>query len=423
MRLIADLHIHSRFSRGCSKDVTLKNLERYARLKGIDILGTGDFTHPHWFSELKSQLSETERGVLKSETGFDFILQVEISNIYKQGGRVRRIHNLILAPTFDIAAQINEWLLRKGRLDYDGRPIFGFDCIELADGMLSISKDIAIIPAHIWTPHFGLFGSLSGFDSLKDCFGDRIKSVFAVETGLSSTPSMNWQIKELDNISLVSFSDAHSHYPWRLGREACIFDLMEPDYYEIISALKDTDKKRFAGTIEFFPEEGKYHYDGHRDCGVCLEPQEARKMNNICPRCRKKLTLGVLHRVEDLASRMEGFRHEKSLDYKPLIPLSEIIGHVKGCQPFSKKAWEIFTVLTKSFGSEYNVLLEAEIDSLRKVVDNDVAKAIMDVREGKVNFRPGYDGLYGVPEISGKKTGVQQANKATYHLQKSLSEF
>ncbi len=423
MRLIADLHIHSRFSRGCSKDVTLKNLERYARLKGIDILGTGDFTHPQWFSELKSQLSETERGVLKSETGFNFILQVEISNIYKQGGRVRRIHNLIFAPTLDIAAQINEWLLRKGRLDYDGRPIFGFDCIELADGMLSISKDIAIIPAHIWTPHFGLFGSLSGFDSLKECFGDRIKSIFAVETGLSSTPSMNWQIKELDNISLVSFSDAHSHYPWRLGREACIFDLREPDYYEIVSALKDTDKKRFAGTIEFFPEEGKYHYDGHRDCGVCLEPQEARKMNNTCPKCKKRLTLGVLHRVEELASRMEGFRHEKSLDYRPLIPLSEIIAHVKGCQPFSKKTWEIFTVLTKNFGSEYNILLETEIDSLRKAVDNDVAKAIMDVRGGNVGFRPGYDGLYGVPEISGKKTGMRQANKATYHLQKSLSEF
>ncbi|MBI2675342.1 MAG: DNA helicase UvrD [Candidatus Aenigmarchaeota archaeon] len=421
MRLIADLHIHSRFSRGCSKDITLKNLERYSRMKGVDMLGTGDFTHPVWFSELRKELTE-EDGILKSGTGFSFMLQVEISNIYKQGGKVRRIHNIILAPGFETAGQINDWLLKKGRLDYDGRPIFGFDCMELVDGLFSISRDIAVIPAHVWTPHFGLFGSLSGFDSLEECFGDRSKNIFAVETGLSSTPSMNWRVEDLDGISLVSFSDAHSHYPWRLGREACIFDIERPTYHRIVEAIRERDRKAFTGTIEFFPEEGKYHYDGHRDCGVCLKPEESEKLNGICPKCKRKMTLGVLNRIEELASREEGFRHEGSLYFKSLIPLSEIIAHAKGCQPFSKKAWETYSQLIKSFGTEYRVLLDADLESLKNAADGHVAKAITDVREGRVSFRPGYDGLYGLPDIRRKEALPQKRQKAD-KVQRSISDF
>jgi uncharacterized protein (TIGR00375 family) len=392
MKVIADLHIHSPYSRATSKDISIQNLEKYARIKGLDLLGTGDFTHPSWLKILKETLIEGDSGVLKTKSGFNFILSSEISNIYTQGDKQRRVHNLILAPSFDIVDHIIEELKKRGRVDYDGRPIFGFSCIELVEMMMDISKDIEIIPAHAWTSWFSVFGSKSGFDSLEECFQDKVKFIHAIETGLSSDPSMNWRISKLDDITLVSFSDSHSAWPWRLGREATVFDLKELTYDNLIKAIRT--KEGLVETLEFFPEEGKYHWDGHRNCNISLRPSEAIKLNNICPVCRKPLTIGVLHRVEELADRPEGFVPKNSKPFKSLIPLSEIIAFVYNVQPFSRKVWEEYNRLINIFDSELNVLLGVEESQLRKV-DERIAELVMKVRYGDVKIRPGYDGVYG----------------------------
>src|SRR3989338_2357073 len=304
MKIIADLHIHSRFSRATSKELNIKNLEKYAKIKGLNLLGTGDFTHPEWLKELKNELTEDETGILKTKTGFNFILQGEISLIYTQDGKGRRIHNVLLAKNLDVVEQINEALLKRGRLDYDGRPIFNLSCIEFTEMMKSIDKDIEIIPAHIWTPWFSLFGSMSGFDSVEECFKDQAKFIHALETGLSSDPAMNWRLSQLDNYTLISNSDSHSFWPWRIGRECNIFDI-KLAYDAFIKSLKT--KEGFIETIEVDPSYGKYHFDGHRLCKVCMSPKDAIKNKNICPKCGRKLTIGVLHRVEELADREEGF--------------------------------------------------------------------------------------------------------------------
>src|SRR3990167_9544987 len=322
MKLIADLQIHSRFSRATSTTLNLSNLEKYARLKGINLLGTGDFTHPKWFAELKNELKEDDSGILTSKTGFHFVLQGEISNIYTQDGKARRIHTLLLARNFEIVEQINKALLKKGRLDYDGRPIFGFSCIELVEMMKEIDDEIEIIPAHAWTPWYGIFGSMSGFDSVEECFKEQSKHIYAIETGLSSDPAMNWRISKLDKYTLVSSSDAHSFWPWRLGRECNIFNI-DLSYDAILQSIRK--RKGFVETVEMWPHEGKYHYTGHRACNVCLSPTEAIKMNDICPKCKSKLTVGVAQRVEMLADRPEGFIPKGAVPFRNLIPLSEVI--------------------------------------------------------------------------------------------------
>ncbi|OGX06543.1 MAG: DNA helicase UvrD, partial [Omnitrophica WOR_2 bacterium GWA2_47_8] len=327
MNIISDLQVHSRFSRATSKDITLKNLEKYARIKGINLLGTGDFTHPQWLKELKSELSEDGSGILTSKTGFKFLLQGEISNIYTQGGKGRRIHNLLLAKSFDVVDQINAALLKKGRLDYDGRPMFGFSCVELVEMMKSIDKSIEVIPAHIWTPWFGLLGSKSGFDSVEECFLDQAKHIHAIETGLSSDPAMNWRVSSLDKYTLVSNSDAHSFWPWRLGRECTVFDI-DWKYDELIRALHT--KKGLVETIEVDPNYGKYHYDGHRACNVVQSPSQTRKNKGICPVCKKEITIGVQFRVDELADRPEGYMPKNPTPFRKLIPLSEIISSVIG---------------------------------------------------------------------------------------------
>jgi uncharacterized protein (TIGR00375 family) len=368
-------------------------LEKYAKIKGLNLLGTGDFTHPEWIKELKNELTEDGSGILKTKTNFNFLLQTEISLIYTQDGKGRRIHNVVLAKNFDVVEQINAELLKKGRLDYDGRPIFGISCVEFVEMMKNIDKDTEIIPAHIWTPWFSLFGSNSGFDSIKGCFKDQTKHIHAVETGLSSDPAMNWRLSQLDDFSIVSFSDLHSYWPWRIGREATIFDC-ELNYNEIINSLKN---KKIEMTIEVDPNYGKYHLDGHRACNVCLEPKEALKNKNICPKCKRPLTVGVLQRVEKLADREEGYNPKDAAPFKSLIPLSEILSALLNSGVASKKIWQEYNNLINNFDSELNILLEAKKDDLIKATNEKIADAIISNREGKIKIKPGYDGVYGQP--------------------------
>lgn len=415
MRIVSDLHIHSRFSRACSKQITIPNLEKYAKVKGVNLLGTGDFTHPSWLKELKESLKEDGSGILKTESGFSFILSTEVSNIYSQDGKGRRIHNVILTPSFEVVEQINSELLKHGRLDYDGRPMFSFSCVELVEMMKGISNDIEIIPAHCWTPWFSLFGSMSGFDSVKDCFQDQTKHIYALETGLSSNPAMNWRLSQLDKYSLVSFSDSHSFWPWRMGREATVFDV-EMTYKNIIKALRT--KEGLAETLETNPEYGKYHFDGHRNCNVCLSPEESKKLNNLCPKCGGLLTIGVLNRVGKLADREEGFRPKNATPFKSLIPLSEVISKVLDIkQLYSKKVFEIYNKLINIFGSELNILTDAPFEKLKAAVNEKIAEAIIKVRDGKIEVQPGFDGVYGKAKFY-----VEQDSKS-FNNQKSLNQF
>ena len=396
MRVFADFHIHGRFSRATSKDLTLEKLESFARIKGLNLLGTGDLTHPKWFSEIKEELTDDGSGILRSKSGFRFLLQTELSLIYKQGDKIRKIHLVILAPNIGVVEQINSLLLKFGRLDYDGRPTFGVKAFELVELLKSISKDIEVIPAHIWTPWFSLFGSNSGFDSVEECFKDQTKHIFALETGLSSDPEMNWMLSQLDNFTLVSNSDSHSYWPHRIGRECNVFDLKEDfTYKDIINTIRT--RENFLFTVEVDPSYGKYHFDGHRNCNVVLSPQESIKLNNTCPVCHKQLTIGVLHRVLELADRPFGFRPKNALPFKRLLPLQELISHYYHVGVLTKKVWSVYNTLIKHFGNEFNVLLDAPPDEIKKFVDENLANIIIKNRQGNIFVRPGFDGVYGVP--------------------------
>src|SRR3989344_187864 len=395
MEVIADLHIHSKYSRATSKQLDIANLEKWARIKGINLLGTGDFTHPIWIKELKECLQEDGTGILKTKTGMPFMLQTEISLIYTDLGKGRRVHLVILAPDFSVVDQISEYFGKRGRLDYDGRPIFKIPCNEVAESLTNISKDIEIIPAHIWTPWFSLFGSMSGFDSIKDCFKDQVKHIHALETGLSSDPPMNWRLSTLDKFSLVSSSDAHSFWPWRIGREATIFDIPQLTYRNLINALRSGNG--LHSTIEVDPTYGKYHFDGHRNCAVCMSPQQSKDHNKLCPKCGKLMTIGVDHRVEELADRDLGFTPPNAKPYVHLIPLSEIISKICGVAVSSKKVWAVFNALIKEFHNELAVLQKVPLADLGKVVDEKCAEAIIQNRAGQIKVKPGYDGEYGIP--------------------------
>ncbi len=396
---VVDLHSHSHYSRATSSLMQLHELARWSKIKGIDVLGTGDFQHPKWFEELKAGLKETENGSgVYEHDGMKWVLQSELSLIYTQGGIGRRIHHIFLAPSLEIAAQINEWLAKKGRLDYDGRPIFGFSSIEFVEAMMQISKEIMVIPAHAWTPWFSVFGSKSGFNSMEECFGEKAKYIHAFETGLSSDPPMNWRVSSLDKYTMVSNSDAHSPYPWRLGREANVFDLKEMTYQNLIDAIRT--RRDFLFTIETPPEYGKYHLDGHRNCNVVLEPSQSKAVGGRCPSCNGKLTIGVLSRVEELADRPEGYTPKDAVGFKALIPLSEILSALIGGSPGTKKIMEVYNELISSFGSEFNVLLKAPYTELLKIVKEKVALAVMRNREGRIKIEPGYDGVYGKPVFS-----------------------
>jgi len=393
--MIVDLHVHSRFSMACSKNIDFDLLEKYAKIKGVDLLGTSDFQHPKWFEEINSKLTEDSNGILWSKNKFPFLWQTEISLIYTQDGRGRRIHHVILVPNKEVAVQFKDALGSKGRLDYDGRPIFGFGSIELIDMVKSISNDIEVIPAHCMTPWFGIFGSKSGFDSVEECFKDKVKHIHAVETGMSADPPMLRRVSKFDKLNLVSFSDSHSYWPWRLAREATILDC-DLKYKDILKSIREGNLK----TIEVIPDYGKYHYDGHRACGVSFDPKKTKELNGICPKCGKPLTIGVEYRIEELADREEPKLDKEFLE---LIPLHEIIAVVHGIKQLSsKKVWDVYNRFIQVFNNEFNILINVNLEDLRKV-DEKVADVVVRVREGKLKIKPGYDGLYGELILSGQK--------------------
>ncbi len=396
MRVVSDLHVHSRFARACSTKIDIPNLDKYARLKGVNLLGTGDFQHPKWQAELKKELTEIPgTGIYQTKTGFPFIYQTEISLAYTDGGKGRRLHHVVLSPSREVADQITEALGKRGRLDYDGRPIFGMSSVDFLDMLRSISKDIEVIPAHAWTPWFGVFGDKSGYDSLKDCFHDLTKYVHAIETGLSSDPSMNWRLSQLNDIQLVSFSDLHSFWPWRMGREATVLEMKELTYANVLKAIRTGEG--ITETLEFFPEEGKYHYDGHRACDVVLSPQESVKAKKICPKCAKPLTIGVAHRIEELSDLPEGTKAPNAKPYRNVIPFSEMIAHSINSPVASKKTFAIYYDILGKFKNELDILLDVPEQELRKVIDTKIVDLIMRNRSQKIKFQPGYDGEYGHP--------------------------
>lgn len=395
MRIIADFHIHSKYSRATSKDMEITNIAKWADKKGIGIIGTGDFQHPKYFGYLKNKLVEAAPGLYKlkdKSANAHIILSTEISNIFKQGGKVRKIHTLIFLPDIYSAEKFSKILAKKGNTDSDGRPIFGFSVKELVKITLDICPDAMIVPAHAWTPWFSIFGSKSGFDSIEECFEEESKNIKAIETGLSSDASMNWRVSALDKITLISNSDAHSLH--KIGREANVFEASY-DYFEIKKIIEQKNKEKFLFTIEFFPQEGKYHYDGHRLCNINYHPRESIANENKCPVCFKPLTLGVLHRVEELADRPWDYVPENAILQKHLIPLEEIIADAKDVAPNSKNVQLEYEKIIAKGGSEFEILLDRTKDELLKIAEEKIVEGILRVREGKVNIVPGFDGEYG----------------------------
>ncbi len=415
---ILDLHIHSKYSRACSPQLDLPNIAKACETKGIDIVATGDYTHPGWFAHIKESLDEGgERGgyrlkIPNSKLQFPnksqlpiskirFILSTEVSCIYKHAGKTRRLHLVLLAPNIQAVDRLNKKLAERGiNLKSDGRPIMGLPAKELLKIMLDIDERFFMIPAHAWTPWFAVFGSKSGYDSLEECFEELTPHIRAIETGLSSDPTMNHRLSQLDNITLVSNSDAHSLD--NLGREANVFNFTDKEatFDEIVKTIKSGDKKRFLYTIEFYPEEGMYHFDGHATCKICWEPEKSKKNKNICPVCKKTLTVGVLHRVDDLADRVEkDIPVDKFIPHKYIVPLRELIGKVFEVGKKSKKVEKEYNNLIKNLGNEFHILLHSAAIEIDKIAsDKNIAVAISNMRSGAVKIHPGYDGVYGVVE-------------------------
>ncbi|MBI5124384.1 MAG: DNA helicase UvrD [Candidatus Omnitrophica bacterium] len=401
---IADFHIHSKYSRATSKDMEVPSLAKWAKIKGVSMLGTGDFTHPLWLEELKKHLKESDHGVYLYE-GIYFVLTAEVSNIYFKAGRTRKVHNMIFAPNFKVADEINKLLGEYGSLSSDGRPILGLECDKMAKMLFAIDPEILIVPGHAWTPHFSIFGSNSGFDSPEECFEDQTPKIYSIETGLSSDPAMNWRWSKLDRFCLTSNSDAHS--PAKIGREANVFK-DKINYKELIQILKTKDKTRFLYTIEFFPEEGKYHWDGHRACKARLEPEEAMRINNQCPVCGKNITIGVMHRLVGLADRKEGYVLDSSPSFKSMVPLAEIIGEALGLSPDSVTVEREYLQLIKNFGNEFSILIEASEDELKERCPPKIAKGVSNMRKGDIQALPGYDGEYGKVKVLKEGEGTAE---------------
>ena len=407
MKMIADLHIHSRFSMATSKEGTPENLDFWARKKGISLIGTGDFTHPVWREELKERLVSEGNGLyrlrdayVKEESrkfpgeGTRFVVSGEISSIYKKNGKTRKIHNVILLPSLEAADAMAQRLEKIGNIHSDGRPILGLDSHDLLEMMLDVCPEGILIPAHIWTPHFSVLGAKSGFDSVEECFEELAPYIHALETGLSSDPAMNWRISKLDRYQLVSNSDAHS--PSKLGREANLLDI-DCSYEGLYRAIQTGEG--LEGTVEFFPEEGKYHFDGHRKCGVSLSPVEAERLGGICPVCGKKLTMGVDHRVEQLADRAEGFVKKDGKKYESLVPLPEVISTCMGYSAASKKVQGCFEQMIQTLGTEFDILRNVPSEDIKSCAGERIAEGIENVRTGNVKRIPGYDGEYGKIEL------------------------
>ena len=433
-RVIADLHIHGRYSRATSANMNILEISHFSQIKGLTLIGTGDFTHPKWLREIKEKLVEVHgTGLYKPadapEKPVWFMITGEVSTVFEFNGEIKRVHHVILAPSIDVAEQINDRLSRYGNLEADGRPTLNMSAPHLVEEIMEVSRDNMIFPAHAWTPWFSVFGAFSGFDRMEDCYQDMIKHIYALETGLSSNPPMNWRLSSLDRFTLLSNSDSHSSWPWRIGREANLFELERLTYWDIVDSIKRKDANILKFTIETDPAYGKYHWTGHRACGVSLPPEEAIKLGNKCPVCHKRLTKGVEQRVEELADRPYGFKPPGSPGYIHLLPLSEVISAVIGANsPNSQKTWSLYNALISRFGNEYSVLIDADFNEIARVTNPLIAEAIVRVREGRVKVIPGYDGVYGqiiiFPEKGiGVAGGEEVKEEAGEIKQKSLSDF
>lgn len=422
--IVADLHLHSKYSRAVSPQMIPPVMAQYGKQKGIDVLSTGDFTHPLWLREIRNYLEDAEEGLYKiknpaaGQEATRFVLSVEIATIYTQGGKGRRIHNLVFAPSFASAEKINQQLLKRGfNLASDGRPIIGLSSRNLLELILEVDARSMLIPAHVWTPWFGMYGQMSGFNSLSEAFGDLTDNVYGIETGLSSDPEMNWQVKELATRSILSFSDAHS--PAKMGREATVFRLESLSYDNIRKAIMrpshqiDSGENKVLYTIEFYPEEGKYHYSGHRNCGVTMTPEEQRTTGGACPVCHKKVTDGVMRRVQEIATETDPAQHKPNQQglvwisddthhhppFVKIVPLQEIVAESIGSPVQSPKTKAIFDNLTKTVADEFTLLLKTPLDEISKVAGAKVAEGVQKVRQAKIVIKPGYDGVFGVVKI------------------------
>jgi uncharacterized protein (TIGR00375 family) len=431
MRVIADLHIHGKYSRATSEQMNIPEIAKYAKIKGLNLVGTGDFTHLQWLKEINQTLTpEGDSGLFKlanEDSSVRFLLQTEVCTIFDYKGESKKVHHVILTPWLETAEQINERLQSFGSLSSDGRPILSVSAPQLVEQVMEVCGDNMVFPAHAWTPWFSIFGAFSGFDTVEDCYQDMTKHIHALETGLSSDPAMNWRLSKLDKFTLVSNSDCHSFWPWRIGREANVFELEKITYKGIVDAIVANDPSRFKFTIETDPAYGKYHWTGHRNCKVSLSPSEAKKFGNICPVCRRNLTKGVEQRVEELADRPADFKRDGAPGFLRLLPLSEIIAAVLGTDsPSTQAVWKNYNLLTEKFGDEYSVLIDALLDELVKVVDVPIAQAIVKVRDGTAKVTPGYDGVYGQlvlgidapPTVKLKPKLIQKIVK-----QKSMTDF
>lgn len=431
MRVIADLHIHGRYSRATSEQMSIPEIAKYAKIKGLNLVGTGDFTHPDWLKEIKETLTpEQDTGIFKLanvDSPVRFMLTTEVCTIFNYKGESKKVHHVILTPSLETAVQINERLSRFGSLASDGRPILNMTAPQLVEEVMAVSSENMVFPAHAWTPWFSIFGAFSGFDTVDDCYQDMTKHIHALETGLSSDPAMNRRLSKLDRFALVSNSDCHSFWPWRIGREANVFELEKFSYKEVTDAIAANDSSRFKFTIETDPAYGKYHWTGHRNCKVSLSPAEAIKFGNVCPVCRRKLTKGVEQRVEELADRPADFKRDGAPGFLRLLPLSEIIATVLGTgSPSTQAVWRNYNLLVERFGDEYSVLIDAPFEVMAKVVDVPIAQAIIKVRDGTAKVTPGYDGVYGQlvlgvdvpPPVKPKPKLIQATVK-----QKSMTDF
>lgn len=426
MKFYADLHLHSHFSRATSKNLDLEHLVQWAQLKGIQVVGTADFLHPQWLKELKEKLEPAEEGFFKLKSSFvkktenevpkgcrgdvRFALTVEISNIYKRLDKVRKVHNVVFVPHFQAAEKLQKKLGNIGNISSDGRPILGLDSRDLLEIVLETDPFSYLIPAHIWTPWFSVLGSKSGFDRVEDCFADLTKHIFAVETGLSSDPPMNWRLKQLDPFVLVSNSDAHS--PHKLAREATIYDT-EFSYSGIYRALSNPNDKGLQGTLEFFPEEGKYHYDGHRVCETRLRPEETLKLQGLCPVCGKEVTVGVMSRVQELADRPEGQKSKRWRPYYNLIPLVEIIAQARGMGVNSQTVQDFYFQMLTKLGNELFILMEAPFKDIEIAAGDLIADGIRRMRQGEVQIAAGYDGEYGTVHLFSKQDHKSKEGQLT----------
>jgi uncharacterized protein (TIGR00375 family) len=409
--------------------MSIPEIAHYSKIKGLNLVGTGDFTHPQWLREIKETLTpEQDTGLFKLSSNADspvrFMLTTEVCTIFDYKGQSKKVHHVILTPSMETANQINDHLKRFGDLASDGRPILDASASQLVEEVMAVSSENMIFPAHAWTPWFSIFGAFSGFDTVEDCYQDMTRHIHALETGLSSDPPMNWRLSGLDKFTLVSNSDCHSFWPWRIGREANVFELEKFTYQQVIDAVMSNDPARFKFTIEVDPAYGKYHWTGHRNCKISLSPQEAMKLGNVCPVCRRKLTKGVEQRVEELADRPTDFKRDDAPGFMRLLPLSEVIAAVLGADsPSTQAVWRNYSLLVEKFGDEYKVLIDAPLEALVKVVDAPIAEAIVKVRNGKVKVTPGYDGVYGQLVLDVDAPAVKSKPPVAIVKQLNMTDF